>query len=227
MKKITLTFAALGILFSIGLSGQTYLGLKTGISVSNPQSQNMIDALNKAPESFTSFLVGVSSEISLSQSFSFQPELQFVKRGFSVRQGTIVEALGVPIPIGARANTTVNYIDLPLLAKAKLGIGSTRLYGVIGPSIGYALSAKVQPKVTLLLDFNLPTISIDLSDAQYQRTDIAAVFGAGVEHNLGSGKLFADVRYQHSFNSMINNTLVDVQFKNSGAQIALGYAHSF
>lgn len=227
MKKITLTFAALGILFSIGLSGQTYLGLKTGISISNPQSNNTIDAINEAPESFTSFLLGVSSEVPLSRSFSFQPELQFIKRGFSVSQATSVDALGVTLPIGARANTTVNYIDLPLLVKGKIGMGATRFYGVIGPSVGYAVSARVQPQVTLLFDFNLPAINIDLSDAQYRRTDIAAVFGAGAEHNVGSGKLFADVRYQHSFNSMIDNTLVDVQFKNSGAQIAFGYAHSF
>ena len=207
--------------------GQFSLGLKTGLSVSDAQAELFVDAVNNAPKSYTSFLVGATAEIQINKNFSFQPELQYIRRGFTVNEGTSFDMIGIDIPVGAKATTSINYIEAPLLAKAKIGNGVTNFYGIVGPSIGYATSAKIQPKATLLIDFNLPEVNINLNNDIYNRTEFSGIIGAGVEHNVQTGKLFADVRYSHSFTNIINDPIVDISVRNSGVQLAVGYAYVF
>jgi len=227
MKNSKYTLVLFALLTSTVTFGQIGVGAKAGLSSSDAQAELYIDAVNKAPKSYTSFLVGAFAEIPINKNFSFQPELQFIKRGFTVNEGTSFNVFDLDIPIGAKATTSINYIEAPLLAKAKIGNGLTNFYALAGPSIGYATSAKIQPKVTLLLDFNLPEVNIDLSNDMYNRTELAGVIGAGVEHNIQTGKLFADLRYNHSFTNIINDPIVDLSVKNSGVQIAMGYTHLF
>ncbi len=227
MKKVKYTLVAMAMMASTFVFGQFSLGLKTGLSISDAQAELYIDAVSNAPKSYTSFLVGATAEIQINRHFSFQPELQYVRRGFTINEGTSFNMIGIDIPVGAKATTSINYIEAPMLAKVKIGNGKTKFYGVAGPSVGYATSAKIQPKVTLLIDFNLPEINLNLDGDMYNRTEFSGIIGAGAEHNIQTGKLFADVRYSHSFSNIINDPIVDISVKNSGVQFALGYAHIF
>jgi hypothetical protein len=156
MRKVEYTLIATALLASTFVFGQFSLGLKTGLSISDAQAVLYIDDINSAPKSYTSFLIGAAAEIHINKYFSFQPELQYIRRGFTINESTSFDLIGIDIPIGANATTRIDYIETPLLAKGKIGMGPTRFYGIIGPSIGYATSAKIRPKVTLLIDFNLP-----------------------------------------------------------------------
>jgi hypothetical protein len=227
MKDVKIMLIAMAMMASTFVFGQFNLGLKTGLSVSDAQTELYIDAADRAPKSYTSFLVGATAEIQINRNFSFQPELQYVKRGFTINEGTSFEVVGFDIPVGAKATTIINYIEAPLLAKAKIGNGTTNFYGIVGPSIGYATSAKIQPKVTLLIDFNLPEVDLNLNNDIYNRTEISGVIGAGIEHNVQTGKLIADVRYSRSFTNIINDPIVDISVKNSGVQLSVGYAYQF
>ncbi len=227
MKNSKYTLVLFALLISTISFGQIGVGAKAGLSISDAQADLYVDVINDSPKAFTSFLVGGFAEIPISNTFSFQPELQFIRRGFTINEGTSFNVFNVDIPVGGKATTSINYIEAPLLAKAKYGNGKTNFYGLVGPSIGYATTAKIRPKVTLLIDFNLPEVDLDLSDDIYNRTEIAGVIGAGVEHNIQTGKLFADLRYNHSFTNIINDPIVDITVKNSGVQIAMGYTHLF
>ena len=227
MKEVKITLIAMAMMASTFVFGQFNLGLKTGISISDAQTELYIDAASRTPKSYTSFLVGATSEIQINRHFSFVPELQYVRRGFTINEGASFEVNGFDIPIGAKATTSINYIETPLLAKAKIGNGITNFYGVVGPSIGYATSAKIQSKVTLLIDFNLPEVNLNLNNDIYNRTEFSGVIGAGVEHNVKAGKLFADVRYSRSFTNIINDPIIDISVKNSGVQLSAGYSYQF
>lgn len=227
MKKVKYTFAALALFASTLMIGQTNIGFKAGMNVSDAQADLFVDAINNAPKTHTSFLIGGFAEFSLSESFAFQPEVQFTRKGFTINESTSFEALGVNVPIGAKATTSINYIETPLLLKGKIRKGATSFYGIAGPSIGYATSAKIQPKITVLIDFNLPEVDLNLADDIYNRTDIAGVIGGGVEFRISSGKIFTDVRYQHSFTNIINDPIADISVTNSGFQFAVGYSHAF
>ena len=173
MKKITYVLAAITIFATTLSNAQVNIGVKGGLNFSDANADVFIDAVNDAPSTYTSFVVGGLAEIPINQNFSFQPELIYSKKGFTVDEGTSFNLFGLDVPIGARATTSINYIETPLLGKVKLGQGKTKIYGVAGPSLGYATSARIQPQVTLLIDFNLPEVNIDLSDNMYNRTEIS------------------------------------------------------
>lgn len=227
MKKITYLIAAITIFATTLSTAQVNIGIKGGLNFSDANADVFIDVISDAPSTYTSFLVGGLAEIPINQNFSFQPELIYTKKGFTVDEGTSFDLLGMNIPIGGKATTSISYVETPLLAKVKIGQGNARIYGIAGPSIGYATSAKIQPKVTLLIDFNLPEVNIDLSDNIYNRTDISGILGGGAEYLTTSGKLFTDIRYQHSFTNIINNPIADLSIKNSGFQWTVGYSHAF
>lgn len=227
MKKITYILTAITLFTTTIAIAQVNIGVKGGLNFSDARADVFIDAVNDAPSNYTSFLLGGIVEIPIHQNFSFQPEILFSKKGFNVNEATSLNALGINVPIGAKATTSISYIETPLLAKVKLGQGNTSFYGIAGPSIGYATSAKVQSKVTLLIDFNLPDIDLDLSNNIYNRTDISGILGGGAEYKTPSGNLFTDIRYQHSFTNMINNPIADLTVKNSGFQLTFGYSHTF
>jgi hypothetical protein len=227
MKKVKYTLVAMALMASTFVFGQFSLGLKTGFSISDPQAELYIDAVNNAPISYSSFLVGATAEIHINRNFSFQPELQYVRRGFTIDEGTSFDLIGIDIPAGAKATANINYIETPLLLKAKIGTQKTSFYGIVGPSIGYATSAKIQSKVTFLIDFNLPEVKLNLNNDIYNRTEFTGVIGAGVEHNIQTGKLFTDVRYSRSFTNIINDPILDISVKNSDIQLSVGYAYQF
>jgi hypothetical protein len=227
MKKVKITLVAMAIMTSTFVYSQVSIGLKGGLSITDAQAELYIDAINEAPQSFTSFLVGITSEVDIHSNLSFQPELLYIKRGFNIKEGTTFDLGGIDIPIGAKATTNINYLEVPLLAKVKYGNKKTKAYGIIGPSIGYATSARIQPKATFILDFNLPTIDINLNDEIYNRTQLSGIIGAGLERNIQNGKLFVDARYNHSFTNMIKDPVVDISVRNSGFQFSAGYAYQF
>ena len=215
-------FLAIGV-----TSAQINIGVKGGLNFSDANADVFIDAVNDAPGTYTSFVVGGLAEIPVSSHFSFQPEILYSKKGFTIDEATSFGVFGIDIPIGARATTSLSYVETPLLAKAKLGNEKTNFYGIAGPSIGYATGAKIQPQVTLLIDFNLPEVDLDLSDGMYNRTDISGIIGGGAEFSTPTGKLFTDIRYQHSFTNILNNPVADLQVSNSGFQWTVGYSHAF
>jgi len=227
MKKAKYTLALAAILITSVAFAQTHFGVKTGVSITNPQTDLVIDAIDQAPRSYTSFVVGGLAEIGITEHFAFQPEVQYTKKGFGIDQGTSFDVGGMNIPIGANVETSVSYIETPLLLKGKLGQGPTKFYGVAGPSIGYGISGKIQPKVTVLIDFNLPAQDLNLDNDMYNRTEISGIIGAGVEHQVTSGKLFADARYQYGFTNLVKDPIADISIRNTGVQLAVGYSHAF
>ena len=227
MKKITYILTAITVFTTTLSIAQVNFGVKGGLNFSDANTDVFIDAVNDAPTTYTSFVFGGLAEIPINPYLSFQPELLHTRKGFTIDEATSFDLLGLNVPIGARAATSINYIETPLLAKVKVGTGNTTFYGIAGPSIGYATSAKIQPKVTVLIDFNLPEVDIDLSDNMYNRTDVSGIIGGGAEFGTQTGKLFADLRYQHSFSNVINNPIADVSVKNRGVQFTVGYSHAF
>jgi len=227
MKKITYVLAAITVFATTLSNAQVNIGVKGGLNFSDAHAETFIDAVNDAPSTFTSFVVGGLAEIHINQNFSFQPEILYSRKGFTINEGTSFDLFGVNIPIGAKATTSISYVETPLLAKVKLGHGKAKIYGIAGPSIGYATSARIQPKVTLLIDFNLPEVNLDLSDNMYNRTDISGIIGGGAEYLTTTGKVFTDIRYQKSFSNILNNPIADIKVKNSGFQWTVGYSHAF
>lgn len=217
----------LGLLFSITTHAQTYIGAKIGANFADTRVDGLIGNLAPDQTTFTGFTAGIVAEIQMKNGFSFRPELNYIQKGFTVAQNYDVNVLGIDMPLGGKAKTRVNYIEMPLLLKYSYGTETAKVYALAGPSIGYATSAELRPVATLLLDFNLPVIPINLDNDIYNKTEISGVLGIGGEIKAGNGKLFTDVRYNLGFTNMLNNPIVDIRIKNQGVNLSAGYAFMF
>lgn len=118
MKKLLfcLAIAVFGI---ANLNAQDIdFGVKAGLNFTSISGDDVPDSgMN------TDFHFGVMAELSITDKFSFQPELLYSGQGFSTDQNTIL----------------LNYINVPLIAKYYLTKG---LSLEAGPQIGFLISAK-------------------------------------------------------------------------------------
>ena len=121
MKKI-LVLAVITVLgFTNGTAQEIKFGAKGGINIANIKGDN-----TSSLEPVTAFNFGVMTEITISQKFSFQPEVLFSGQGYSFK--------------GSDGNlVAINYLNVPIIAKYYLVKG---LSLEVGPQIGYLLSAK-------------------------------------------------------------------------------------
>lgn len=156
------------------ITAQTEIGVRTGVAFNNGNISGAVGDILPDTKSYFGYSIGVYADIAMNGSFSFHPELAFTSKGFRMNQGTNFGLLGIDIPFGVSAVTNMKYIETLALMRYKIGSGPIRVFVEAGPGIGYATSAYIQPKATLLLEFNLPQIDIDLSGDTYNKTDFTA-----------------------------------------------------
>jgi hypothetical protein len=223
LKLIVFLLAA-----TISIQAQIAVGIKSGVNLADTRVDGLFD--NNLPEQtmYPGFTVGVIAEIPLMNGFAFRPELNFVQKGFVTDISiTDFELLGIDIPLGARAKTRFNYVDMPLLLKYSTGSDLAKLYFIAGPTLGYTLNAHVRPVANLFIDINLPRVNIPLDNDIYQRWEVAATMGIGGEFKAGQGKIFGDARYNLGLTNMLQDPIIDFRAKNQGIAITAGYAYQF
>ena len=225
MKKLTATFAMLLFFTSFALAQS--VGIKVGVNANNINIDGVSDQLIPNTDFKAGFTGGVFSDIELNSGFVFHPELNFTQKGFITKYNLDYSMGGFDIPIGASLHTNVNYVEAAPLFKYERGNELAQVYLIAGPSIGYATNGTMRARATAIIDFNVYSTDIDMTSAYVNRWDLAGNIGVGGAIKAGSGKIFADVRYQHSFTSGITNQLFDIDFKNSGIQASAGYAYQF
>src|SRR5690606_31075224 len=125
------------------------------------------------------------------------------------------------------ANTRLNYVEIPALIKYSVGNDKASAYVTAGPSVSYLMSGHIQTKARMLIDINIARIDLDVEDDLYNRLDYGGVVGIGGGVKAGQGKLFMDVRYQHSINDVLNEPIIDTKIRNYGFSAGIGYAYQF
>ncbi|HRD79652.1 MAG: PorT family protein [Saprospiraceae bacterium] len=223
--KTTLQLAAFSIAFCLGitLSAQVSLGFRTGATWSNVQASEGLDALAPDFKTISGFNVAAVAEIAFGNNFSLQPELAFTRKGFGIKEDFNIDLFELPLPVGFRNDTRVNYVELPLLAKYKFGDENAQFYLMAGPSAGYATNGRLLTRAKLLLiDVKVLDTPINLDAVNYERLEVGAVAGAGVNINLGGTKLFFDGRYSHSFTQVYDIPVIEDRVSNRGFSINAG-----
>lgn len=101
-------------------------------------------------KSITGFTVGVGYNFSISPVFSIQPELNFIQKGSQQEVSFEFIEDGFNYSINSKAKSTINYLEVPVLARAEFGSEKTKFFVQAGPSIAYGLGGK--SKLTFTLD---------------------------------------------------------------------------
>lgn len=225
MKKLTSVIVL--ILFASASIMAQAVGIRIGVNANNIRIDGLSDQLIPDTDYKAGFTGGVFADVELQNGFVFHPELNFTQKGFITQYSTDLSMGGFDIPIGASLHTQINYAEAAPLFKYEKGNDLASFYVLAGPSIGYATNGTARARASAIIDFNVYTTDIQMNSDYINRWDLAGNVGVGASVKAGSGKLFADVRYQHSFTSGIANQLFDIDFKNSGIQASAGYAYQF
>ncbi len=224
MRLILMTLLALAT--AAAISAQTTIGLRAGYGQSGLRSGETFDVVTEQTGWVAAPSLGVFAELPLSDLITLRPGLEYNRRGTSVGLTQGVELFGVRLPVGARARTTFDYLEVPLLVRLSLPTdGTVRPYALVGPSVGYALSGKLRTSARALLDFTLSTTDINLEAINYERLHLGLVAGAGVRADLGpASALFLEARYEHGLTQPYNVPLlrdgVGFQGWNLGAGVS-------
>jgi len=199
MKKILIVIiAVLGMVVNANAQ-KVKLGAKAGLNI-NTLSKSK-DFVYENYSSAVSFHVGAVAEITISEKFSFQPELIYSAQGAKVK-----------FNISNEGTFKLNYLNVPLLTKYYV---ADRFSVEVGPKIGFLLSAEqiVDSNSQDYKDF-LKTIDFGLSfGVSYALDDTGLNFGA--RYNLGFSNILDSPVYGEESGTY--------SIKNSVLQISVGY----
>ena len=92
---------------------------------------------------------------------------------------------------------------------------------------GYAYNAEFDLKARFIADIVVLNDQIDLTNDSYNRFDIGASVGGGFEYDLETGRVMFGVRYQHSLNDMLNDSVLGLELRNQSLSGQVAYVHKF
>ena len=224
MKKIILALLVVGI--AVNSYAQISVGTKASVLLSSANIEGINDdILNKSIQE--GFDVSLFANIPITHNFGIQPEISYNKKGFEVGQGIDLNLFNLDLPIGVSAVTEVDYIQVPVLGRVEIGGEKGGVYFLVGPSVAFATKAEFRTKVNSILDINLTTTELDLSNDNYNRFEFAANLGTGAYLNIGNAKAFAEVKYHHGLSDVLNDPIVDIEVKNRAFGIGAGFQIAF
>ncbi len=153
IKKISTTILSLMLLMNF-LHAQISYGLRSGVNFSKWEGDDLQvieDLLDKTDgylvtKGTKGFHVGGYVHIPISEVFSFEPGIQYSKKGYSIKgdfQIPVLKYLG----INARAQVQSHYIDIPLVLKANV-VKGLQVYA--GPQVSYLVRSSLNAKLGIL-----------------------------------------------------------------------------
>jgi hypothetical protein len=208
MKKIVLLLA---LIATIGFSAQaqTMLIPKGGAVFSNLKTNE------SGVSGRTGFVGGLGFGIPVTADnfFMIQPEILYIQKGANF------STTGTTTRIG---NTSVNYLEVPVLAKINFGGESFRAYVNGGPSIAYALFGRTNQNGAVV---NV-TFGDDADVTFNNRIDFGLQFGGGIGFKAGPGDILLDLRYGMGLSNLLNQPVAgtDTEAQNRVYALTLGYA---
>ena len=204
MKRLMIVFLA--VLFVAALVPQNLaagVGIKGGFNFSNISFK---PADPEMPDFQT--MRGLAGGLFFSLSMGFvgiQPEILYSRRGMMYE-----------IDAENKVEYMADYIEgLVLLKLSILPAGPVRPVIFAGPSYGYLLNAKGR------LTTPEETIEEDL-DEMFEKTEWAAVFGAGLDFKLAGLLLPVDGRYHMGLTTVSTDVEVGQTVKNKGFSVLVG-----
>ncbi|MBL7818108.1 MAG: PorT family protein [Saprospiraceae bacterium] len=228
------------LLQNIDLTAQFAIGPKSGFS----SSRYKLEYANTDYESYfttgrvTGFHAGVVSEIMFGGNFGTQLEVMYSQKG------TSLELVKLPnTSVSFKNKQTLNYIEIPLLFKYKVGGDKLGVSVLAGPFLGVGLGGKYTESGTdaggLSTNYRGSLTTGTKVNNQYKKMDAGFAFGLGAYLRAGnSGKLILDARLVNGATNIINNNYtleqngindpsVIAEARTRNLQLSIGYLFEF
>ncbi len=216
----TLLTAAFALASTSVASAQIGIGLRAGV-LSSGSVINEIEDDNETEldtDNVTGFIISVPVEIALSNIFSVQPEVNYLRRGYKFPED---------LDNGVQENqTTYNVLEIPVLAKLGYTTENFTAALTFGPAFQYLLSGQFESQ-----DLDTPVgsvegvkVDLDFDDPIFEDIERANFYGqAGLQFGIpaGGGKIIIDGRYRFSINDQDGSD--EQEIRDRGLSATLGY----
>lgn len=201
MKKVLCLFISSFVLMNQPKAQHTSFGIAAGATFASYKAT--VESVSFTSKTKVGFSAGVISSIAIGKHFSFQPALNFIQKG-----GTLKEE-------GTTNKTTLNYLELPLNIVYNTNASRGKFFAGAGPCFSMGLSGKDKwddgnnTETTDIKfgsggedDFKPLEIGINLL-AGYQLKNglfIAASYNAGLNNIANADAVdFYDVKYHNRY----------------------------
>jgi hypothetical protein len=219
MKKLTALFI-MNLMLATSLYSQVKFLAKAGVSWSsvtfnediNEQYAGDFDYGTKA-----GFIIGFGTEIPLGgDKFSLQPELLFHQKGYTSKYADT--------ELQDSYKTTLNYLEVPVLARANFG----KFYATTGPYVGFGVGGNYKGTNTYQgittewegkVKFGAEPDNYNGSDQYVNAVDFGFQFGAGMELGL----VVVDLRFGLGLTDILDKQDLNTKTLNRSLQLTVGY----
>lgn len=187
------------------LQAQIGLGLRGGLTWAKAELEEDNDKFNN--DYLLGYTGSLFAEIGISDAFAIQPEVSFLQKGYK----NTIEDDGK-----YERKLLMNYLEVPVLAKWRIGSETIKAQLLLGPTVGYALDGTIKA--------NGEKTDIDFDDVK--RLDIGVLVGAGFDIPLGPGSVFVDGRYGWGITNLNDAANADdYHWHNRTISVGVGYIY--
>lgn len=209
MKKLfsaVVSFLMVGAAYSQNIS----LGPKIGVNWSTVTGKDPL--YNK--KFIAGFNIGATMNIDISDRFSIQPELLFSQQGYrAYREIRNQEVTTVQ---------TLNYINIPVVARYVFGEGDLRGYINLGPYLGFMVGGKERVDVDGR-EVSREEVDFDIQN-ELNRMDFGIALGGGALFRAGEGDVMLGLRYGFGLLPVSDDVIFEAgRDANSVWSLSVGY----
>jgi len=219
--KLKFPFAIISSLMLVNVvNAQVSYGIRAGANFSKWQGEDLqvIEDLVEKTDGYlvtkgkTGFHVGGYVNIPISETFSFEPGLEYSKKGYSIRGDLKIDALKF-LAINAGAQVQQHYIDIPLYLKANV-VKGLNVYA--GPQVSYLVRSTLNAKVGVL-GISLFNKGIGITE-RFNKVDLGLSGGIGYQFENG---LNLRAGYDYGLTKLDKND--NYAAYNRVAKVSIGY----
>ena len=204
MKKVSLLTVIASLLMTGFANAQVTYGIKAGANFSRWEGEDLQiieDLVDKTDgwlvtKGKTGFHVGGYVNIPVSETFSFEPGLEYSKKGYSIKGDFKIDAIKV-LGINAGAQVQQHYIDIPLMLKATI-VKGLNIYA--GPQVSVLARGTLNAKLGVL-GISIFNKGVDISN-RFNRVDLGLTGAVGYQFANGIG---VRAGYDHGLSKLDKN----------------------
>lgn len=224
--KHALSFLSI-VLIGTQAIAQFSIGTHAGVDFNNIQITGIPETLTDLKQNTSFAALGVHGAYGLTPSVAIKAELNYSKKGFEIDQTINQSLLGINIPIGIKAKTSLAVVESPILVAFTKPTRSVNLFIEGGPVFSYTSTGKIEPVGALGVDFNLPDIPIEFSGDGYNRMGVGGALGFGISKDLNEElSIFGRTRYTHSFTDLLDNPIIEMKTRANTVHLGIGISYT-
>ncbi len=207
-RRLLAAFAVIGLASVTSASSLSAVGAKLGIATADQELRQTTPGITLDFQRRKGLGVGVFGEWFRGPAFSLVTEVNYLQKG-SVDEQAWTDATGSTLGT-LRLESRVNYLSIPVLAKARYEAGRVAPYVLVGPRMDVHLSHETDALGSVYDDLERTVYGVDI--------------GAGAEYSLSSRwSVLLEGRYSHDLTDAFESETAHM--KNRSFQVQGGVVY--